>query len=118
MAGRTFAAIVIGSTETEMKVFEFETRKGIREIDWVSRRLNLGLDAYTLGRISQENINDLCETLRDFKRIMEGYKAENYRVCATQRFPGFPQHVDYPGLYRKTDRADDRSDQQFGTALF
>ena len=40
MAGRTFAAIVIGSTETEMKVFEFETRKGIREIDWVSRRLN------------------------------------------------------------------------------
>ncbi len=86
MAGRTFAAIVIGSTETEMKVFEFETRKGIREIDWVSRRLNLGLDAYTLGRISQENINDLCETLRDFKRIMEGYKAENYRVCATSAF--------------------------------
>ena len=86
MAGRTFAAIGIGSTETEMKIFEFETRKGMREIDWVSRRLNLGLDAYTLGRISQENINDLCETLNDFSRIMEGYKVEDYRVCATSAF--------------------------------
>ena len=58
----------------------------MREIDWVSRRLNLGLDAYTLGRISQENINDLCETLNDFRRIMEGYKVESYRVCATSAF--------------------------------
>ena len=89
----------------------------MREIDWVSRRLNLGLDAYTLGRISQENINDLCETLNDFRRIMEGYKVESYRVLCHQRFPGIPEYVHYAGLHREADRTDHRGLKQFGTEV-
>ena len=47
MAVKTFAAISIGSAVTEMKIFEYTSRKSMKEIDWVATRLNLGLDAYS-----------------------------------------------------------------------
>ncbi len=86
MAVKLFAAISIGSAVTEMKIFEFSSRKVMKEIDWIRARLNLGLDAYTMGRISSRNVDDLCVVLRDFKRIMEGYKVAAYRACATSAF--------------------------------
>ena len=44
MAVKTFAAISIGSAVTEMKIFEYTSRKSMKEIDWVATRLNLGPD--------------------------------------------------------------------------
>ena len=42
MAVKLFGGIVIGSMETEMKIFELSARKGMREIDCVSARIHLG----------------------------------------------------------------------------
>lgn len=86
MAVKTFAAISIGSAVTEMKVFEYSSRKTMKEIDWIGTRLNLGLDAYTTGRISRKNVENLCDVLRDFKQIMNGYRITEYRACATSAF--------------------------------
>ena len=60
MALKTFAAISIGSAVTEMKIFEFTSRRVMKEIDWISTRLGLGLDAYTMGRISSRNVEELA----------------------------------------------------------
>ncbi len=86
MAVKMFAAISIGSAVTEMKIFEFTSRKVMKEIDWVSTRLNLGLDAYTMGRIDSRNVENLCGVLRDFRRIMDGYRVTDYRAAATSAF--------------------------------
>ena len=86
MAVKMFAAVTIGSTETELKIFEFTARRVMKEIEWVSTRLNLGGDAYSMGRISRDNIEELCKVLLDFKRIMNGYKVDAYKVCATSAF--------------------------------
>ena len=86
MAVKMFAAVTIGSTETELKIFEFTARRGMKEIEWVSTRLNLGVDAYSMGRISRDNIEELCKVLLDFKRIMNGYKVDAYKICATSAF--------------------------------
>lgn len=83
MAVNVFAAIVIGSTETEMKIFQVSPRKGMKEIDCVSTRINLGVDAYSKGQLAVEKVEELCQVLREFKRIMEGYRADAYRLCAT-----------------------------------
>lgn len=83
MAVKMFAAVSIGSTVTEMKVFEFTSRRIMKEVDWISTRLNIGVDAYTTGRISPAHVEELCAVLRDFKRIMDGYRVDSYRVCAT-----------------------------------
>ena len=71
MSIKMFAAIAIGSTVTEMKIFEFGGRKPMREIECVSARLNIGLDAYSMGHISSAKIEDLCEVLNDFRRTMQ-----------------------------------------------
>lgn len=83
MAAKLFAAIVIGSTETEMKIFELSARKGMKEIDCISTRINLGVDAYSSGRLNVEKVEELCRVLKDFKNIMDGYKVDDYRLCAT-----------------------------------
>lgn len=86
MAVKMFASISIGSSETEMKIFEFSPRRGMKEIDCINTRLNLGLDVFKMNRISTKNIDELCLVLNEFKRIMNGYRVEDYKVCATSAF--------------------------------
>ena len=54
MQYKMFAAIDIGSYEVGMKIFELSRAKGMREIDSVRQRLELGKEVYTEGKISIE----------------------------------------------------------------
>lgn len=79
----TFAAIDIGSYEVGMKIMELSRKNGIREIDYIRHGIELGKDAYVLGKIGNEMLEELCEVLEDFTRIMKGYQVDAYRACAT-----------------------------------
>lgn len=83
MGTRTFAAIDVGSFELTMKIFEFSGKNNMREVDCVSRRLDLGSETYATGRISNEKMDELCRTLKEFAGIMEAYKAEGYKAYGT-----------------------------------
>lgn len=80
---QTFAAIDIGSYEIEMKIFELSKPRGIREIDCIRHRVELGKDTYNTGKISTEKMDDLCTVLQSFVTIMQGYRVDTYRACAT-----------------------------------
>ena len=71
MSVKTFAAIDVGSYELTMKIFEFSGKETMREIDCVSRRLDLGSDTFAMGKISNEKMDELCRTLKDFSDIMK-----------------------------------------------
>jgi len=79
----TFAAIEIGSYEVGMKIMELSPRRGIRELDHVRHGIELGRDAYSKGKIGNEMLEELCEVLKDFTRIMKEYQVDDYRACAT-----------------------------------
>ena len=83
MALQTFAAIYIGSYEVSLKIFELSSRKKIHEIDHIRSRVELGRDAYTKGTIGYELVDELCDTLGEFSRIMNGYKVDNYEAYAS-----------------------------------
>ena len=83
MAYTTFAAIDVGSYEIGMKIFELSKNRGMREIDSIRHRLELGREAYTTGKISMEKVENLCQLLMSYKTIMEGYQVDDYRACAT-----------------------------------
>ena len=83
MGIRTFAAIDVGSYELTLKIFEFSGKDNMREIDCVSKRLDLGSDTYAMGKIGNEKMDELCRTLKDFSDIMKAYKVENYRAYGT-----------------------------------
>ena len=79
----TFAAIDVGSYVTEMKIYELSVQYGMKEIDCIQSSLELGKDAFTQEKIGVKLVDELCEVLADFKKIMEGYKVDAYRACAT-----------------------------------
>lgn len=83
MAYKTFAAIDVGSYELEMKIFEISAKKGMKQIDDIRHRIELGTDSYFSGKISFDRVDELCRMLREFTTIMQGYKVDAYRAYGT-----------------------------------
>ncbi len=83
MSVKTFAAIDVGSYETVMKLFEFSGKNSMREIDCISRRLDLGTETYSHGKIGNEKTDELCRTLKEFRKIMNAYRVDAFRACGT-----------------------------------
>ncbi len=78
----TFAAIYIGSYEVSLKIFEICPKRNMRSVDYIRSRLELGKDAYNKGFIGYELVEELCQILKEFHSIMEGYKVDAYKAYA------------------------------------
>lgn len=83
MAVTTFAAIDVGSYELEMKIFEISQKNKIVIVDHLRHVIELGKDTYTHGKVSFENIDELCIILKKFKSVMEEYQVKSYTAYAT-----------------------------------
>lgn len=78
----TFAAIYIGSYEVSLKIFEISIHRKIRTIDYVRSRVELGRDAFATGVIGYELVEELCNVIKEFRSIMDGYKVDDYKAYA------------------------------------
>ena len=83
---KTFAAIDVGSYELSMKIFEVSRKNGLREIDCVRHRIDLGTDTFSTGKVSYAKVNELCRVLREYRKIMESYHADDYKAYGTSAF--------------------------------
>ena len=83
MAVKTFAAVDVGSYELAMKIFEFSTKNGMKEIDHVRHRIELGTDTYMTGKIGHERVDELCLILNEFAAMMKSYKVDAYKAYGT-----------------------------------
>lgn len=61
----------------------FLQETGIRVLNHVRHRMELGRDTYATGKISTELTDELCAVLLDFKQMMKEFGVEDYRACAT-----------------------------------
>ncbi|MDO4649319.1 MAG: HD domain-containing protein [Eubacteriales bacterium] len=86
MAVTTFAAIDIGSYEISMKIYELSKKIGFRELNDIRYPLELGKGAYAEGKLAPGMVDDLCEILTDFSRMMKEFGVLEYRACATSAF--------------------------------
>lgn len=80
---KTFAAVDIGSYELSMKIFEFSGKNRMREIDHIRHRIDLGTETYFTGKLSYEKADELSRVLREFAKIMEAYKVDDYQAYGT-----------------------------------
>ena len=80
---RTFAAIDVGSFELELGIYEIVDKGVIRSVDHVKHMIALGKDTYNEGKISYRLVEEMCDVLNDFVRIMQGYQVSDYRAYAT-----------------------------------
>ena len=83
MKTKLFAAIDVGSYELSCKIFEFSASKGMREIDSVVYRLDLGSESFANRKISKEKVDELCHVLNSFKNVMNTYKVDEYKAYGT-----------------------------------
>ncbi len=77
------AAIDIGSSAIRMDVAEIGPDGAIRVLDSLKKGVQLGREAFTEGHLSQETIRAACDTLSDFKKVMDTYGVARYRAVAT-----------------------------------
>lgn len=80
---RTMAAIDVGSASIRLKVIQIAEGGSIQTLENVIRSLAIGRDTFSKGRISPEMVDELCQVLIGFKRIMREYKVKTKRVVAT-----------------------------------
>lgn len=82
MAVTTFAAIDIGSYNVTMEIFEITKKNGLKSLNSVRKRLELGKDTYTRKMVSPEILDELTNILLDYSNIMKEYGVTAYRACA------------------------------------
>lgn len=85
LAVQTFAAIYIGSYEVSIKIFEITSKK-IHKVDHLRSRLELGRDVYRSGSIGYQLVDELCEILKEFSRVMKEYGVSHYEAYASVIF--------------------------------
>ncbi len=82
MSVTTFAAIYVGSYEVSLKIFEISEKKKVRTIDFIRSRVELGKDAFSGKKVDVELMDDMCDVLLEFCKIMEGYHVDDYEAYA------------------------------------
>lgn len=78
----TYAAIVIGSKNIIMRVYNISSGQ-IRRIDSIRHEYELGKEAYTKKHITFEQIEEICTVLLDFKNRLTEYGADKYTCYGT-----------------------------------
>ena len=83
MASHLFAAIDVGSFELELGIYEISNKNKIKRVDHARHVIALGRETYNTGMISYGMVEEICDVLSGFVRIMKSYKVSDYRAYAT-----------------------------------
>ena len=84
---KNFATIDIGSNAVRLLISNIITTNKLETISTknalVRVPIRLGQDAFTIGRISNENIERLIDAMISFKLLMKVHKVEKYLAYGT-----------------------------------
>lgn len=84
---KKYAAIDIGSNAMRLLVSNIVEQEGketqFNKSSLVRVPIRLGQDAFTVGEITQENIERMVDAMKAYKLLMKVHKVEHYMACAT-----------------------------------
>jgi len=84
---KKYAAIDIGSNAMRLLITNIveqpDTPTQFNKSALIRVPIRLGQDAFTVGEISEENINRMIDAMKAFKLLMKVYKVEKFKACAT-----------------------------------
>ncbi|MEZ4788347.1 MAG: exopolyphosphatase [Flavobacterium haoranii] len=102
---KKYAAIDIGSNAMRLLVTNIVEQPGqptqFNKSSLVRVPIRLGQDAFTVGDISEENINRMVDAMKAFNLLMKVHKVEKYRACATSAMREANNGVDVVNLIKK-----------------
>ena len=84
---KKYAAIDIGSNAMRLLISNIveqdDKETQFNKSALIRVPIRLGQDAFTVGEISEENIDRMTDAMKAFKLLMKVYKVEQYKACAT-----------------------------------
>jgi exopolyphosphatase / guanosine-5'-triphosphate,3'-diphosphate pyrophosphatase len=84
---KKYAAIDIGSNAMRLLITNIveqpDKETQFNKSALIRVPIRLGQDAFTVGEISEENIDRMVDAMKAFKLLMGVYKVEKYKACAT-----------------------------------
>lgn len=84
---KKYAAIDIGSNAMRLLITNIVEQKGkephFNKSSLVRVPIRLGQDSFTVGEISEDNIERMIDAMKAFKLLMKVHKVERYCACAT-----------------------------------
>ncbi|EIA07730.1 Ppx/GppA phosphatase family protein [Flavobacterium frigoris] len=84
---KKYAAIDIGSNAMRLLIVNIVEQDGkepqFNKSSLVRVPIRLGQDAFTVGEISEENIDRMCDAMTAFNLLMKVHKVQSYRAFAT-----------------------------------
>jgi len=84
---RTFAAIDIGSNAMRLLVTNIVEQEGketqFNKSSLIRVPIRLGQDVFTVGEISDENIDRMVDAMKAYSLLMKVHRVEKYMACAT-----------------------------------
>lgn len=88
------AAIDIGSNAARILIKQVDRTKNnegrvttrMKKLQFLRIPLRLGIDVFSIGRISEEREKQLIRTMKIFRQLLVIYNVEDYRACATAAF--------------------------------
>ncbi len=84
---KKYAAIDIGSNAMRLLITNIieqdEVPTQFNKSALIRVPIRLGQDAFTVGEISEENVERMIDAMNAFKLLMKVYKVEKYKACAT-----------------------------------
>ena len=84
---KKYAAIDIGSNAMRLLITNIveqpNTPTQFNKSALIRVPIRLGQDAFTVGEISEVNIDRMIDAMKAFKLLMKVYKVEKFKACAT-----------------------------------
>ena len=84
---KKYAAIDIGSNAMRLLITNIVEQQDVptqfNKSALIRVPIRLGQDAFTVGEISEENIDRMIDAMKAFKLLMKVYKVEKFKACAT-----------------------------------
>lgn len=78
-----FAAIHVGSEQIGIKIVEYTKLDNVKVVEQSYRQVMLGEETFKTGRVSFAAVNEICELLKGYRRLLAEYGVRDYRLVAT-----------------------------------
>jgi len=82
-AAKTVAAVDVGANALRMVIAEVSADGRIDVLERLQRAVRLGQDTFRRGRLGGESMRAAVAVLRDYRKLLELYRAERVRAVAT-----------------------------------
>lgn len=81
--GSVLAVIDIGSNAIRMTIAQMSPDGTIEVLDRLSQATRLGHDTFRIGRLTGRSMRGAVAILRDYRKVVDTYRADHVRVVAT-----------------------------------